>query len=154
MLRPGNIVTDLEAASCYYEKQGLVVNVQLRLWEAPEVTVRFDRELFPYHLSDDECLNGIFTVYHPDLLRADNDWEPEVYARRLFKNDWHSLTTLVLSLNSEDPCMVEGCAHRQERTAWFNIWGTVCNAHLCEHHATHYHGRCGESFPWIKKLSA
>ena len=154
MLKPGNIVTDREHDSMLRGKQGVVVRVQLRLWGDPEITVRFDRKLYPYHLRDDECPDGIFEVYRPRSLRIDSDWEPEVYADRLFRNRWHSIRVMEAPLNADSLCLVEGCCNRQQQTIWFNIWGSVCNAHVCAEHAKEYQGMCGDSFPWRKKLVA
>lgn len=154
MIRVGDIVTDLEQDSCYFEKQGCVVAIQFRFWGYPEITVRFDTALYPYYIPEDELSEGIYEVYPPRSLRKDADWDPAVHARRLFKDKWHSVQLLNMPLNSDDLCMVEGCGLNQQQTVWFNTWGTVCNAHVCSRHAPQYHGLCGDSFPWRKGMSA
>lgn len=154
MLKPGDVVTDLEKNSIFCGKQGLVLGIQLRFWRGPTVIVRFDRELYPYYLSEDECPNGIYKLYYPTSLRKDEDWEPEVYARRLFGERFHLTSVLKERLNSDNLCLVEGCSWKQQKTIWFNVWGTVYNAHVCMKHASKFHGRCGDTFPWRKRISA
>lgn len=153
-LKPGDIVTDLDQNSCLEGRQGLVERIQLRLWDCPEVTVRFDRELYPYYLRNDEYVDGFYDVYPPHQLRRDEDWEPAVYARRLFGSNWHTVSALKEPLNPDHLCPVEGCACKQRKTIWFNAWGEVRNAHVCDQHARDYHGKCGDQFPWRKRASA
>ncbi len=148
MLKPGDIVTDLDPQSMYKGKQGVVRSVQFCFWDPPEVLVRFDRELYPFYLGDDECPNGVCDIYPPHELRLDEDWEPQVYARRIFKNNWHSLSTLKKPLNHNTLCMVEGCPHYQTKIAWVNIWGSVSNVYVCKEHAREYKKySCMDIFP-------
>lgn len=154
MLRSGDIVTVRSEHSPFYGKQGLIIKIQLCFWGNPEFIVRFDREQYPYHLREDEFPNGFLVVCDPNYLSRDTDWKPEVYARRTFGIQWHSVSVLKSSRNLDSLCMVHGCCNTQHKTIWFNIWGSVCNAHVCKKHGKMYHRFRGDSFPWRQKESA
>ena len=149
MLKPGDVVTDLDRNSMFWEKQGQVEHVQLCFWTPPEVTVRFDRELYPYSLGFDEHVDGVRFVYRERDLRHDIDWEPKVYAERYFKGDWNTVFTTPVPLDPAKPCMAEGCPHTQVKTLWINECGNVANVHVCAEHAKLYtkYPRM-DSFPW------
>ena len=154
MLKSDDVVTNHSEDSPFYGEQGIIVKIQLRLWGAPEHIVHFDREQYPYHVRDDEFPNGFFVECDPDALSKDTDWKPEVYARRFFGEEWNFVHTLETSRNPDGPCMVHGCCNTQHKTIWFNIWGSVCNAHVCKEHGKKYHRSRGDSFPWRQKESA
>lgn len=151
MFKPGDVVTDLDPESMYFGKQGEVLSVQNCFWEPPEVLVRFARELYMGYLEKDECIFGVSSIYRPDELRLDEDWEPEAYAQRIFGGNWHHVRTLKASLDKSEPCMVEGCPCNQKEVSWVNIWGTVINVYVCEDHARYFKKySCMDAFPHRK----
>ncbi len=153
MLKAGDVVTDVWRESATRGKQGLVADVQLRFWDEPEILVAFDVEDFPYHLDHFEQMNEkIFFICSADHLRRDEDWAPEVYARRKFGSLFHSVRTLKAKLDPDKLCMVEGCPHNQTQVSWINIWGSVLNVYVCTEHAQHYETwSCMDSFPMRKE---
>jgi hypothetical protein len=154
-LKPNDIVTCMDRDSFFYERQGVVRRVQLRLLgEDPEVAVFFDKESCVDSLRREEWENGAEEIFSPGLLRRDDDWEPRTYADRLFSRCWHTVRVVRKPPDPELPCQVEGCCSKQERVIWVNIWGTVLNTHVCDDHAEQFHGCRLDSFPWRKEASA
>lgn len=153
MLKPGDIVTDRSRDHITFGKQGEVIGVQLRFWEEPEILVKFDRACFPFDLGQynhmDETINFVVDI---DVLALNEDWEPDVYAKRVFGDRWHSVRTYAKKFDATKPCMVENCPHNQTDAVWINIWGTVFNVYICKEHATHYRKwSCMDSFPFRKE---
>lgn len=154
MLKPGNVVTDLDPNSVFEGEQGEVLSVQMCIWDPPEVLVRFDedlrRKLFIW--DRESYKEGILETYTERELRHDPDWTPERYANRHFPRQWHHVQMLTRPLNQTDLCMVDGCTHHQAQIAWINIWGTVLNAFVCTEHARYYRRwSYMDSFPWRKE---
>ena len=150
LFKPGDIVTDNDEESVYKGKQGEVISCQLCFWSPPDVLVRFDQVIDPFSLEYDMCPNDLLVIYRPDQLVTNKDWKPELYARRLFGRHWRCVYAIKSQLDPTALCMVENCSAHQTKTAWFNIWGSVCNAHVCDTHAESYNGYCMDSFPWRK----
>lgn len=150
-LSPEDIVTDLDNESVFFGKQGRIIKIQLRFWGEPEVIVWFDRKDCPdnFFLGDeDNHEEGVYVEHQLHFLEKNEDWEPDIYARRFFGTHWHTTCKNIHPLTPEKLCQVSKCSSYQSKTIWFNIWGSVCNAHVCTEHARAYHRMCGDSFPW------
>lgn len=153
-LEPGHIVTDHNQESCYYQEQGEVIRVQICFWGPPEVLVRFDRDPQEYYLSDQKW-EKTYAVCRPRDLRRNDDWAPQVHARRRFGTRFHVVQTRIGPLNRDEPCLVAECPNHQEERVWINIWGTVMDVYVCAEHARHYRRwSCMDSFPWRPRQSA
>jgi hypothetical protein len=156
MIRPGNIVTDMDPESRFQGKQGEVEEVQYCFWSSPEILVRFERflETFRPWQESGEDEKFVRFLYDELELRIDADWTPEMYAKRRFGDRFHSLRVYNQSLNISEFCMVDNCSHNQVKVVWINIWGTVMNVYVCDEHSKHYQVySCGDSFPWRKRLA-
>lgn len=150
-LKTDDVVTDIDPESSFHEIQGQVVRIQYCFWDPPEVLVRFDRELFPeqFDILRPDHEDTVYEIYELGELRKDKDWEPEVHARRLFGNRYHTINTLRASLDPGKPCMVDECPHNQDKVIWVNICGSVCNVYVCDEHARHFQTwSCMDAFPW------
>ena len=161
MIKPGNVVTDIDPESRFEGKQGEVEDVQCCLWDPPEILVRFDRFLESSFLSRrEEDEKFVRFIYEEHELHVDTDWAPEMYARRKFGSKFHSICTCSHPLDTTALCMVDECPYNQEKIVWINIWGTVLNVYVCTRHAKFYEVySCGDSFPWrrdrgVQKVSA
>ncbi len=146
MFKPGDIVTDVNPENVFYEKQGQVVCVQLRFWEEPEVWVMFGRTLYPYSLppkgGDDRAKFLYFQFEEKDLKLEDGKMARAYHAMRkaqtIFGEKWHSLELHRNSLDQTKKCMENACGSKQTEEVLVNVWGTVRNVFLCEHHAVTY----------------
>jgi hypothetical protein len=146
-LSVGDVVTVL--LDCGYKgKQGEVVAVVHDRDEDGPVVVRFDKhDHFRYFGPDDKVPDIRF---QESDLRRDQHWSIEVLARRLFNQMWHSLQYFKDPLDPTKACMHEGCDQMRSRRIAVNIWGTVCEADVCDQHSERYHGKMVELFPWRK----
>lgn len=148
MFKQGDIVTVMEPESTRHEEQGRVAEVQLCFWEPPEVLVCFDRERpLSYLTLEPPAIDS--RVYRPNQLRRDDDWRPEVYADRLFRDRWHHISCHPEALDPAKPCMHADCPELQAEVVWINIWGSVFNVYVCPGHAKHHRRYpCMDSFPF------
>ncbi len=154
LLRPGDIVTDIDRESMFQDEQGEVVKVQLRLWgRPPEVLVRFDGELDLWDFNDTKP-EWVYDIYPPKDLRLDPSWkDPDRFIvkelKRIYGRHAHSYSLKPQPLNPDKLCDVEGCEHKQTKAGWFNCYGSVSQIYVCSTHATHYRKwSCGDIFPW------
>ncbi len=150
---PGDIVRDIDRGSIFHNKQGLVVEVQLRFWRPPQILVRFDRRdsLMFYSAHDERERNSNWEYYMCPAreLRREPDWDPEYYANKHFGTMWRTVAVLKARLSPRKRCMVDECSHEQAEIVWINIWGSVCNVYLCTAHAAHYkRWSCMDMFPY------
>lgn len=152
-LPEGSIVTDIDEESRYEGEQGIVLGIQTDFWEPDEVLVRMTRLRGDIYNRDNDP-DWIDFVYEERHLRVDPDWTPQVYANRFFKGRWNFVSSLRFPLDQSRACMVEDCPHKQEHRIWFNCWGTVCNAYVCETCAQKYHACCIDMFPYRRKKVA
>lgn len=162
-IKAGDIVTDQVEDSVFNGKQGLVVAVQLCFWWGAEITVAFEKRYWKYHRYEEDLAHlgswiQVEEPYTQSDLTLNDDWLPEVYderldgqAKSLFGNKYHSVYKPKFELDSNRSCMVENCSGKQAKTAWFNVWGSVCPAHVCEACVQTYHKSFLDSFPWRKQ---
>lgn len=150
-LEVGNIVTITLADSLFNGKQAEIVEIADDGNEDGNIGVILGRDgehLVGYCRTDEERI----VHFKENELHLDDDWSPMNKAFKLFGPDmWHRVLSLKRPFDPERDCMHEGCYKKNTFRAMINIWGSVCEADLCDVHCEEWHGKCVESFPWKKQ---
>ncbi|MFH1207335.1 MAG: hypothetical protein V1668_01885 [Patescibacteria group bacterium] len=141
----GDVVTMTNRELRFYHSQAKVVAIAVD----GEIGVQIgpkDRDFLFF----DESKNKVFWVVPEDLRKeADWDWENRVIA--VFgKMMWHSFYGLEGAINPDLECMGKDCLGKRAKRILFNIWGSVCEADVCDDCAKEFHGKSMDSFPWRK----
>ena len=145
-MKIGSIVTVLDKGQ-FWKNQGIVADLNPKTGQA---TIEFGSEVPDYSFNESAPRQAAFATAD---LREEEWWSTEVMAFRLFgKSMHHSISEPVIPFSARDKCMHEGCPHKAARRAYFNIWGTVCLAYLCDFHTEEYDGSCLDDFPWRKNI--
>ncbi len=147
-LQVGNIVTVTLAGSPFNGKQAEIVEIKDDGNEEGNIGIIFGHDgehLLGYCQNDSER-----TVrFKEDELRLDSDWTPMNKAYKLFgPHMWHSLFIAKKPFDPEGSCMHKDCEKKNTVRIMVNIWGSVCEADVCDAHREEYHGKCMDAFPW------
>lgn len=76
-----------------------------------------------------------------DLARQD-EWKPEIVAKRLFGDSWYRIQHYAPSISC---CVCDRNMPVQEGRTFFNLWGLVMVLTTCEDCHRRNHGVCGDS---------
>lgn len=147
----GTIVRVKERAnSIHRNHQGFVVRTDdtknpdgpIRVWVGSECDFLMDyehRNMIRNHYDSgfnppkqDDANNPRISNYHPDNLEVEAEWSTETIADRFWKRLHHTYFKAPVPYEPGRVCMQRDCTAMTARRIWFNIWGSVHWADVCE----------------------
>lgn len=148
LLETGNVVTNLNESSHFWNKQGKVIRVSPNGW----IMVQYLAKLIYGYFEPWEKIPKYIQVGYRGAdvqhLRKDAGWDPSVTAEILFSRTAGRVKILKKGFSTEADCMIKSCPKKSAKRIMVNILGTAYQADACAQHAKEYHGRLTEEFPW------
>lgn len=153
MLQAGSIVTVILEGSSFKGWQGIIQAIIPDGHPDGSIAVHFPatyRHLFGISYKK----SGTIRFVEEDL-RQDEDWTLENRVAVRWPGDMRPWRTAIYNhpLDLTQLCDREGCPHLATTRIMINIWGTGCDADVCDEHKG-VDGWCVEEFPFRKREKA